>query len=112
MTIKKVSKKTKKINDDFVIEEVKELTPLTDEDRILGVKANEKIVTKTDYRNPQRFYKVFISTNGRTITVNGIELGAFLGLQYEAKKELENGAEYVELKNKEGKLEYKIEVIK
>ena len=111
MAEKKVNKRTKKINDNFVIEEVKELKPLTTEERLLGVKAPERIITKIDYRNPQRFYNVFVCSNNRTITVNGIELGAFLGLQYEAKKELENGAKFVELKNRDGKLEYKIEVL-
>ena len=111
MAEKKGKNRTKKINDNFVIEEVTELKPLTTEERILGVKAPEKIVTKMDYRNPKRFYNVFVYANQRTITVNGVELGAFLGLQYEAKKQLENGANSVELKNRDGKLEYKIEVL-
>ena len=111
MAEKKAKTRTKKINDNFVIEEVKEMKPLTAEERILGAKAPETKVTKIDYRNPKRFYSVFVYANGRTITVNGVELGAFLGLQYGAKKELENGAKSVELKNREGKLEYKIEVL-
>lgn len=111
MTEKKLKNKNKKIKEDFIIEEVIETKPLTNEERIFGVQAPTVKAVKCDYRNPKRFYNVFICANGRTIQVNGVELGAFLGLQYVAKKDLENGCSYVELKDKNGKLEYKIEVI-
>jgi hypothetical protein len=108
---RKTTKKVAKPIEDFVIEEVIETQTLSDEELFFGVEPTKTKVTKTDYRNPKRFYNVFVQANGRTIKVNGMEVGAFLGLQSEAKRKLENGAKKVDLFDRDGKLEYKIEVI-
>lgn len=103
--------KTETKKEDFVVKEEIQTKKLTADEKILGVEAETKVVTKVDYRNRNRKYSLYIASNKRTIKINGLEVGAFIGLRAEAKKQLEEGAKKVEVKDKDGNLEYKIEVL-
>lgn len=87
------------------------ITP-SDEDLILGATEEVKTVQVTDYQNINVRYKVFIHQNGREITVNGREIGTFLGQKSEARKQLEQGQTNITILDTKGKIKlYDIEVL-
>lgn len=87
------------------------ITP-SDEDLILGATEEVKTVHVTDYKNINVHYKVFIHQNGREITVNGREIGTFLGQNIRARKQLEEGQTNISVLDSKGEKElYNIEVL-
>lgn len=102
MTAKTSNKKTKT-----------EIIKPSDEDLILGATEEIKTVQVTDYQNINVRYKVFIYQNGREITVNGREIGTFLGQKNEARKKLEQGQTNITVLDSKGEIKlYDIEVLR
>lgn len=83
----------------------------SNEDLILGAKEEAKEVQVIDYTSRNIKYKVFIKENQREITVNGREIGTFLGQNLAARRELEEGKKKVRVLSSKGDELYKIEVL-
>jgi hypothetical protein len=110
--------------EDFLKEEVKtevkkpktkkEVIKPTEEDMILGKQEKVVEVEVIDYQAVETRYNVKIYANGRTINVNGREVGAFLGQENQARQALKEGAKSVVIKERKGNDlidKYKIEVV-
>lgn len=81
------------------------------EKMVLGEKEETKTYKVFDYRSPDVRYNVKINSNGRTVEVNGFEVGAFLGQNARARKLLEQGNKKVNVCDNKGNELYVIEVI-
>jgi hypothetical protein len=88
----------------------KEVIVPTDDELILGEKIEEKIITVVDYLSKDAKYNVKIASNGREMKANGREIGTFLGMDKNARKQLQDGAAKVQILQR-GRVEYEIEVI-
>lgn len=100
-------------------EYIEEVTKPTTQDLVMGASPEAKIVKVVDYTSHKRIYKVHNIAKDRTYTLNGYEIGAILGMNETAKKELKEGAKKVtlkEIKKVDDKYQtiekYHIEVIK
>lgn len=100
-------------------EYIEEVTKPTTQDLVTGASPEVKIVKVVDYTSHKRIYKVHNIAKNRTYTLNGYEIGAILGMNEAAKKELKEGAKKITLKetkrvNDEYQTieKYRIEVIK
>lgn len=100
-------KKVKPVEEKTVIEVIKP----TDEELFLGAEEEVKEVKVIDYTAFERLYKVTNLKRNRNYTLNGIQIGAILGMDYEARKQLKEGAKKVVMRNKDNEETYKIEVL-
>lgn len=91
---------------------VEEVIKPSVEEQILGASNEIKKVKVVDYTSIQKRYNVIIEANGREIEVNGREVGAFLGLDTNARTTLKQGGKKVVIKNEKDEPLYTIEVIK
>ena len=92
-------------------ETVKEVVKPTDEELILGASPGIKVVKVVDYTSYKRNYKVTNTIKNRVYTLNGYQIGAILGMNQEARKQLKEGVKKVTINNDEGQALYKIEVL-
>lgn len=100
---------TPQIEEEKLVEEV--ITP-PDEERILGEVEKTKVVKVVDYTAHTRRYKVHNFKKNRTYELNGYEIGAILGMNENAKRELKQGALSVVMHDEKTKEKaYKIEVL-
>lgn len=81
------------------------------EEMVLGEKEETKTYEVFDYLSRDVKYNVKINSNGRTIEVNGREVGTFLGQNAHARKLLEKGEKKVNVCDNKGNELYIIEVI-
>jgi hypothetical protein len=79
-------------------EYIEEVLKPTTHDLVTGASPEVKIVKVVDYTSHKRIYKVHNIAKDRTYTLNGYEIGAILGMNETAKKELKEGAKKVTLK--------------
>ncbi len=100
-------KKIKQVEEKTVIEVIKP----TDEELFLGAEEEVKEVKVIDYTALERLYKVTNLKRNRAYTLNGIQIGAILGMDYEVRRQLKEGAKKVVMKNKDNEETYKIEVL-
>lgn len=107
MATKKPVKKTTKQVEETIIEVIKP----TDEDLFLGADEEIKEVKVVNYTAFDKHYKVTNVSKNRIYTLNGLQIGAILGLNQEARKQLKEGAKNVEVKNNEDVITHKIEVL-
>lgn len=94
---------------------VEEVVKPSDEELFLGAEPEIKKVKIVDYTSLKRRYKVQNLINPKTYELHGRAIGAILGTDEEAKKQLKEGAKRVELFKRNGKEVIKthiIEVIK
>lgn len=82
----------------------------TDDELFLGAEPEERVVKVVDYTNIETIYRVTNLEKNRTYVLNGLQIGAILGLDYSARTQLKEGARKVVME-KNGKQTYKIEVI-
>ena len=90
----------------------------TDDELILGAKPEIKTVKVVDYTSVNRLYKVTNIQKNRVYQLNGIQIGAILGMNQSARDDLKQGKSQTEITKvvRDGertKIEnlYKIEVI-
>ncbi len=76
-------------------EYIEEVIKPTTQDLVTGASPEAKIVKVVDYTSHKRIYKVHNIAKDRTYTLNGYEIGAILGLNETAKKELKEGAKKI-----------------
>ena len=96
-------------------ETVEEVITPTDEELFLGAEEEVKTVKVVDYTSLKRRYKVENLIKKKVYELHGQAIGAILGNNEKAKKQLKEGANKVELFKQEGKKYIKthiIEVIK
>lgn len=89
----------------------KETIKPSTEDLILGVQEEVQEVEIVDYTSIDIRYDVKIRENGRTVNVNGREIGTFLGQNQKARRELEQGKSKVKVLDSKGNELYLIEVV-
>lgn len=94
------------------IETVTEVVKPTIEEQILGAKDEVKIKKVVDYTSRKRIYKIFNVLKNRTYTLDGLEIGAILGINEKARNELKEGAKKISICDAKGNELYKIEVVK
>lgn len=91
---------------------VTEIIEPTDEEKIFGASEEKKVVKVVDYTAHTRRYKVHNFKKNRTYELNGYEIGAILGMNENAKRELKQGALSVVMHDEKTKEKaYKIEVL-
>lgn len=84
----------------------------TTEEKILGAQETTIQVTFVDYSALEKRYKVKNVRKNRVYELNGYEIGAILGNNEEAKKELRTGAKNIKITEpKTSELLYNIEVL-
>ena len=83
----------------------------TEDELILGAKEEIKKIEVVDYTSKQAKYNVYVYANGRTVKVNGAEIGTFLGMDYVARNLLKTGEKEVLIKDDKKNELYRIEVI-
>ena len=88
-----------------------QVTKPTIDELILGAKNEEKEVKVIDYCSKEAKYNVKVFANGRTVQVNGAEIGCFLGMDYIARNHLKEGVKKVLIKDDRERELYEIEVI-
>ena len=99
-----MAKKAKKTEEEKTVIEI--IKPSIEE-QILGASDEVKTVKVVDYASLKRRYKVENIVKNRSYELNGYEIGAILGIDNNARKELKEGAKTVFVGET-----YKIEVIK
>ena len=101
---------TPEIKEQETIEVVK---PVTDEDKIFGVKVENVTVSNINYESPLRQYKVHnLLLNNAPVIVSGEFIETFIGIDnLQAREDLKRGKKSVMTKDADGNLTYKIEVI-
>lgn len=94
-------------------ETVTEVVTPTTEERILGEEETVTEVVKVNYTALKRRYKVKNVRKNRVYELNGYEIGAILGNNEDAKKQLREGKKKIEIiEPKTHETLYNIEVLK
>lgn len=107
-----MAKNTKK--EKIEVKTVTETITPSDDDLILGATKEVKTVKVVNYTSIDRLYKVTNVQRKRTYQLNGIQIGAILGMNQAARDDLKQGKKKTtisKLENGENVELYEIEVI-
>lgn len=103
------TKKKKPIKE--TVETTIEVIKPTDEELFLGAEPEIKTVKVVNYTALSVRYRVTNIAKNRIYELTGVQIGAILGMNTEARKQLKEGAQMITLNDKEGNNAYKIEVL-
>ena len=112
-------KKSKPVSDKELIrgieepkqETITEIIKPSDAELIRGADEEVKTVKVVNYTAQSVLYKVTNIKRNRVYTLNGVQIGAILGMNNDARKQLKEGVKKVVVKNRNNEELYKIEVL-